>query len=163
MMENRNGFAVEGQVTPASGIAEREAAVETAEALRLDRTKTLGADKAYDTVEFVASLRDQNVTPHVAQNTTRPGGSAIDARTTRHEGYAAILEIRKLIETRIGWLKEIGGMRKAKWRGFARVNWKLLLSLTAFNLLHLRNVLAGIEAVLGARHLPEPPPWGSVS
>jgi transposase len=145
MMENRNGFIVEGQVTPASGSAAggggrdgRGAAWRT--------QKTLGADKAYDTAEFVASLRDQNVTPHVAQNTTRPGGSAIDARTTRHEGYAASLEIRKLIETRIGWGKEIGGLRKVKLRGLARVSWKLLLSLTAFNLLHLRNVLAGIEA-----------------
>jgi hypothetical protein len=90
---------------------------------------------------------------------TRPGGSAIDARTTRHEGYAASLEIRKLIETRIGWVKEIGGLRKVKLRGLAPVNWKLLLSLTAFNLLHLRNVLAGIEAA--ARRLPEPPLWGS--
>ena len=150
MMENRNGFVVEGQVTPASGSAEREAAAEMVEALPGERRKTLGADKAYDTAEFVASLRDQNVTPHVAQNTTRPGGSAIDARTTRHEGYAASLEIRKLIETRIGWGKEIGGLRKAKLRGLVRVNWKLLLSLTAFNLLHLRNVLAGIEAA--ARH-----------
>ena len=149
MMENRNGFAVEGQVTPASGSAEREAAAEMVGALPGERRKTLGADKAYDTAEFVASLRDQNVTPHVAQNTTRPGGSAIDARTTRHGGYAASLEIRKLIETRIGWLKEIGGLRKVKLRGLARVNWKLLLSLTAFNLLHLRNVLAGIEAAAG--------------
>jgi transposase len=150
MMENRNGFIVEGQVTPASGSAEREAAAEMVEALPGERRKTLGADKAYDTAEFVASLRGQNVTPHVAQNTTRPGGSAIDARTTRHEGYTASLEIRKLIETRIGWVKEIGGLRKAKLRGLARLNWKLLLSLTAFNLLHLRNVLAGIEAA--ARH-----------
>ena len=102
MMENRNGFVVEGQVTPASGSSEREAAAEMVEALPGERRKTLGADKAYDTAEFVASLRDRNVTPHVAQNTTRPGGSAIDARTTRHEGYAASLEIRKLIETRIG-------------------------------------------------------------
>jgi IS5 family transposase len=139
-------LCLEGQVTPASGSAEREAAAEMVEALRGERRKTLGADKAYDTAEFVASLRDQNVTPHVAQNTTRPGGSAIDARTTRHEGYAASLEIRKLIETRIGWVKEIGGLRKVKLRGLAQVNWKLLLSLTAFNLLHLRNVLAGIEA-----------------
>jgi IS5 family transposase len=146
MMENRNGFVIEGQVTPASGSAEREAAAEMVEALPGERRKTLGADKAYDTAEFVASLRDQNVTPHVAQNPTRPGGSAIDARTTRHEGYAASLEIRKLIETRIGWGKEIGGLRKVKLRGLARLNWKLLLSLTAFNLLHLRNVLAGIEA-----------------
>ena len=65
-------------------------------------------------------------------------------RATR--GYAANLEIRKLIETRIGWVKEIGGLRKVKLRGLVRVNWKLLLSLTAFNLLHVRNVLAGIEA-----------------
>ena len=79
----------------------------------------------------------------------RSRAEAIDARTTRHEGYAASLEIRKLIETRIGWLKEIGGMRKVKLCGLARVNWKLLLSLTAFNLLHLRNVLAGIEAAAG--------------
>jgi transposase len=150
MMENRNGFVVEGQVTPASGSAEREAATEMVEALPGERRKTLGADKAYDTAEFVASLRDENVTPHVAQNTARAGGSAIDARTTRHEGYTASLEIRKLIETRIGWVKEIGGLRKAKLRGLARLNWKLLLSLTAFNLLHLRNVLAGIEAA--ARH-----------
>jgi IS5 family transposase len=149
MMGNRNGFVVEGQVTPASGSAEREAAAEMVEALPGEHRKTLGADKAYDTAECVARLRDQNVTPHVAQNTARAGGSAIDARTTRHEGYAASLEIRQLIETRIGWVKEIGGLLKMKLRGLARVQWKLLLSLTAYNLLHLRNVLAAIEAAAG--------------
>ncbi len=82
----------------------------------------------------------------MAQNDTNRR-SAIDARTTRHEGYAVSQTIRKLIETRIGWVKDIGGLRKVKLRGQARVNWKFLLGLTAFNLLHLRNVLLSLEAV----------------
>jgi len=128
-------------VTPATGTAEREAAVLLLGAVA--HGGTVGGDKGFDVPSFVAQVRALGVTPHVAQKVK---GSAIDARTTRHEGYAASLEIRKLIETRIGWVKEIGGLRKVKLRGLAQVNWKLLLSLTAFNLLHLRNVLAGTEA-----------------
>jgi hypothetical protein len=78
----------------------------------------------------------------VTQNTARAGGSAIDARTTRHEGYAASLEIRKLIETRIGWMKEIGGLRKVKLRGLARVSWKRNYSLDSHGALPNHGFLA---------------------
>lgn len=145
LMENRHGFIVEGQATRATGTAEREAALAMFEELPGEGRKTLGADKAYDTAGFVAELRAREVTPHVAQNDTNRR-SAIDARTTRHEGYAVSQRIRKLIETRIGWVKDIGGLRQVKLRGLERVNWKFLLGLTAFNLLHLRNVLRAAPA-----------------
>ena len=101
--------------------------------------KTLGADKGY-TTECVRALREIGLTPHIAQNDTHRR-SALDGRTTRHPGHAVSLRIRKLIETRIGWLQEIGLMRKPKYRGGMRVDERLKLAATAFNLLHLANLL----------------------
>src|ERR1700748_1516363 len=88
---------------------------------------TLGADKAYDVAEFVADLRDHNVTPHVAQNTT-DRRSAIDRRTTRHPGYAVSGRVRKRIEEVFGWTKAAAGFRKARHRGLARVGWMFTLT-----------------------------------
>ena len=140
LRENRNGFIVDTTVTPPSGNAEREAAVQLASALPGESRKTLGGDKGYDTEDCVAGLRQLGVTPHVAQNDTRRQ-SAIDTRTTRHPGYTVSLKIRKLIETRIGWMKTIGTMRQTKHRGTRRVEARFRLNATAFNLLHLANLL----------------------
>ncbi len=145
LMENRNGFIVETAVTPPSGNAERAAAVAMIEELPGERRKTLGGDKGYDTADCVAALRQAGVTPHVAQNDTRRA-SAIDTRTTRHRGYRVSLKLRKLIETRIGWMKDIGTMRKTKRRGTVPVDEQFRLNAAAFNLLHLANCLRAAPA-----------------
>jgi transposase len=145
VMEHRSGFIVETTVTPPAGNAEREAAVAMANRLPGAHRKTLGADKAYDTAECVAALREAGITPHVAQNDTHRQ-SAIDQRTTRHPGYGVSLRIRKLIETRIGWIKDIGALRKTKRRGTVRVEEQWRLGATAFNLLHLANCLRAAPA-----------------
>ena len=81
------------------------------------KPKTLGADKGYDTKDFVSSVRSRNITPHVSANTKRKGGSAIDGRTTRHQGYAISQRIRKRVEEIFGWMKTIGGFRKTRYKG----------------------------------------------
>lgn len=145
LMENRNGFIVDTRVTPPSGTAERKVAVSFAADLSGPTRKTLGADKGYDTAGCVAALQGLNVTPHVAENDTNRE-SALDARTTRHPGYPISLRIRKLIETRFGWMKDIGTLRKTKLRGTVRVDAVLGLNATAFNLLHLANLLRAAPA-----------------
>lgn len=144
-MENRHGFIVATTVTPPAGNAEREAAVRLVSALPGESRKTLGGDKGYDTEDCVAGLRELGVTPHVARNDTNRR-SALDGRTTRHPGYAVSLKIRKLIETRIGWMKTIGTMRKTKHRGTRSVDARFRLNAAAFNLLHLANVLRAAPA-----------------
>ena len=143
LMENRNGFIVATAVTPPSGTAERDVAVEFA--LDLPDRATLGADKGYDTAECVDMLRLLKVTPHVAQNDTNRR-SAIDERTTRHPGYEISLRIRKLIETRFGWMKTIGTMRKTKLRGTEAVDDQMRFNAVAFNILHLSNLLRAAPA-----------------
>jgi len=145
VMENRNGFIVATRVTPPAGNAEREAAVHLAAALPGEQRKTLAGDKGFDTEDCVAGLRQLGVTPHVAQNDTNRR-SAIDARTTRHRGYLVSLRIRKLIETRFGWMKDIGTVRKTKRRGTRSVDEQFRLNATAFNLLHLANLLRASPA-----------------
>jgi IS5 family transposase len=98
---------------------------------------TLAGDKGYDTYGFVGSCRALKVTPHVAQNHARPGGSALDARTTRHPGYAVSQWLRKRIEEGFGWMKTIGGLRKTRYRGRARVQWHAYLVAAAYNLLRI--------------------------
>lgn len=145
LMENRNGFIVNTAVTPPAGNAEREAAVHLASELPGDYRKTLGGDKGFDTEDGVTGRREIGVTPHVAQNDTNRR-SAIDARTTRHPGHTVSLRIRKLIETRFGWMKVIGTMRKTKHRGTHRVGEQFRLNATAFNLPHLANLLRASPA-----------------
>jgi transposase len=140
--ENRHGLIVDAVVTEANGTAERSAAVQMLEALPGDRRRTVGADKAYDTRGFVASLRELNVTPHVTQNLTRRGGSAIDARTTGHLGYDLSLKARKLIEEAFGWGKDIGLLRRPKLRGREKMEFAALLTFTGYNLVRMRNLLA---------------------
>ncbi len=141
VMENHSGLVVAASVTPATGTAEREAAVAMVDELGGDERITLGADKAYDTTDFVAEMRRLGVTPHVAQNDTKRR-SAIDGRTTRHPGYAISLRKRKRIEEVFGWMKTVGGMRKTHHRGTARVGWMFTLTAAAYNLVRMPKLLA---------------------
>ncbi|MFM9428839.1 transposase [Variovorax sp. GrIS 2.14] len=141
--DNRHGLVVNVQTTKATGTAKRDAA-----ATMLDEIKvrgqhiTVGADKAYDTRGFVRACRDIDVTPHVAQNVTRIGGSAIDGRTTRHIGYEISQRKRKCIEPCFGWAKTVGPMRQVMARGLDRVNHAFTLTMAAYNLTRLRNLAA---------------------
>lgn len=143
LMENRTGLVVDLCLTQARGTAERETALALATNLRPGAT--LGADKGYDTREFVATLRQLGVTPHVAQNTTHRR-SAIDERTTRHAGYAVSQRARKRVEEIFGWLKTVALFRKTRHRGVRRVGWLFTFAAAAYNLLRIRNVLAELAA-----------------
>ncbi len=138
-MENRHGLAVGGAVTLATGSAEREAALGLLG--RRQRRRTLGADKAYDSADFVRSLRERGVTPHVCQNTTNRR-SAIDGRTTRHVGYAMSQAARRRGERIFGWLKPVALLRKVRHRGRRRVGWMFTLGLAVYDLVRLRTLLA---------------------
>lgn len=142
LMENRHGLLVDACLTAADGHGERNAALHMIET-RAERPKaiTLGADKAYDSRDFVNELRSLNVTPHVAQNTSGRR-SAIDGRTTRHAGYAVSQRIRKRIEEAFGWMKTVGGQRKARFRGRERVGWDFVFTACAYNLIRLPKLLA---------------------
>ena len=142
LTENRNGLIVNTEVFPANGMAERAAAMAMLEKIPGDQRVTVGADKGYDTRDFVAECRHLHVTPHVAQNTKRSGGSAIDARTTRHSGYAVSQKKRKRIEECFGWLKTIALMRKIRHRGIEKVGWVFTFAAAAYNLVRMRNLLA---------------------
>jgi IS5 family transposase len=139
LMENRNGLAVDVRLNRATGTAEREAALD----MLKDQAaaKTVGADKNYDTHGFVAACREQGITPHVAQNTARRGGSAIDARTTRHAGYRVSQVIRKLIETHFGDKKQHRGGRQLKVRGIAKADFVFTLGTAVTNLVRMARLL----------------------
>jgi transposase len=138
LMEHRHGLVVNAQLTQASGTAERE----TALALLGQPKKrvTLAADKAYDTQGFVADLRARRVTPHLAQNDKRRGGSAIDQRTTRHPGYGVSQRKRKRVEEIFGWLKTVALLRKTRHRGLKLVGWIFKFATAAYNLVRIRNL-----------------------
>jgi transposase len=140
LMENRNGLVVDGRLTLATGTAEREAALEMIDGLGGSDRITLGADKGYDTANFVEELRSRGVTPHIAQNTTNRR-SAIDDRTTRHEGYEISQRKRKRVEEIFGWQKVIAGIRKVKVRGLNRVGAVFTYALAAFNLVRMRKLI----------------------
>jgi transposase len=137
LMENRCGLVVSAVVTHATGSGEREAALAMLDVMPGAHPKTLGADKGYDTNGFVAACRGRNVTPHIARNDTRRGGSAIDGRTTRHPGYAVSQVVRKRIEEHFGWGKTIGHIRQTVYRGLRRVDQHFKLTMTASNLLRM--------------------------
>jgi transposase len=141
LMENRNGLIVGAVATRASGHAERLAARHLIEPYA-DRPRpiTLGADKGFDARDFVAELREINVTPHLAQNTSGRR-SAIDGRTTRHPGYVVSQRIRKRIEEAFGWAKTVAGLRKARHRGLPKVDWQFTLAMAAYNLVRLPKLL----------------------
>jgi transposase len=142
LMENRHGLVVGAKLTPATGTAEREAALDMiVRRSPGSRRLTLGADKAYDTASFVADLRDFNVAPHVTRNTTNRA-SAIDCRTTRHAGYGVSQIVRKRIEESFAWTKTIAGLRKTKHRGVARVAFQFTFAMAAYNLIRMPRLLA---------------------
>lgn len=141
LIENRHGLVVQADATEANGKAERQAALAMID--RHDpgseRRLTLGADKGYDTSDFVAGLRQKCVTPHVAQKIK---GSAIDGRTARHAGYTASQRKRKLVEEAFGWGKTIAGLAKVKLRGLPRVRFKFTFAMAAYNLIRMPRLLA---------------------
>ena len=140
LVENRNGLIVNAEVFEANGTAERDAALVMLEQIPSTKPVTVGGDKGYDTVDFVAECRHLRVTPHVAQNDQRRGGSAIDARTTRHAGYAISQQKRKRIEECFGWLKTIALLRKVRHRGIWKVDWVFHFACAAYNLVRMRNL-----------------------
>lgn len=160
LMENRSKLALDTRLTRASGTAEREAAVEMLAELPGNHRKTVGADKGYDSADFVADCREHTVTPHVAQNhyeyTTKTGKrarrmSALDGRTTRHPGYAISQTIRKVIETLFGDGKQHGGtIRQVKLRGCDKVSDVFTLAMLAVNLRRLPKLFAAAAVPIGA-------------
>ena len=141
-MENRSGLVVGAVATKVSGHAERLAALHLIEPLAEGAMAiTLGADKAYDTADFVMECREIGVTPQVAQNTAGRS-SAIDGRTTRHPGYAISQVIRKRIEEAFGWSKTIAGLGKLHHRRLPKVDWQFTFAMAAYNLIRLPRLLA---------------------
>jgi IS5 family transposase len=156
LMENRNGLIVDHELTPASGTGERTAAVDMVTRLPGNHRVTVGADRGYDSTDFIDELRCRNATPHVAQNITNRR-SAIDARTTRHPGYTVSQRILKRIKETFGWGKTVGPLRQAKVRGVARVNHLCLLTYAAYNLVRMRNLVGGRAMTLGPWCARNPP------
>ena len=140
-MDNRHALIVDYQVTQATGTGERDAAKAMASDISGAHERTIGTDTNYDTMGMVDELRRIGVTPHVAQNTARPGGSAIDGRTTRNQGYAQSSHARRGIEKVFGWIKQWGGLHQFKLRGPGKVNAVFGLHVTGYNLIRLDNLL----------------------
>jgi transposase len=139
LMENRNALLVGFQTSAASGTAEREIALQLLdEQLKGNRHITLGADRGYDTRDFVQELRDRNVAPHVAQSEHRR--PATDARTIRHRGYAVSIGARRQIEKILGWVKGVGGLRRTRLRGLEPTDFLAKLAATAYNMLRIANL-----------------------
>jgi transposase len=141
LMENRNGLIADAEVLQATGTAERDAALLMMEAIPGDHAVTVGADKGYDTKNFVEEARNLNATPHVAQKKKH---SAIDGRTTRHAGYAVSQQKRKRVEEIFGWMKTVGGMRKLRHRGLQLVAWMFTFTAAAYNLVRIRNLSSAV-------------------
>lgn len=137
LMENRNGLCVDLQVRSA---LETETEVTKEMLARQGRKRvrpsTLGADKGYHSKDFVAHLRKKKIAPHIAQIEGRntPG---LDARTTRHAGYAISQRKRKRVEEIFGWMKTYGGLRRTLARGLARVQVHAYIVGAAYNLLRM--------------------------
>lgn len=141
LMENRNGLIVDTELAPATGTAERDAGIAMVERLPGSKRISLGADKLYDTKEFVAALRAMEVTLHVAQNTTNRK-SAIDGRTTCHPNYRISQKVRKRVEEIFGWMKTVGTLRKPRYVGTEKVAWHFAFTAAAYNLVRMRNLLS---------------------
>ena len=137
--DNRHGLVMDVCVTLATGTAERDAAVAMISQKPAGKRVTLGADRAYDTQRFIEQMRGIQVTPHVAQNETNRR-SAIDGRTTRHEGYAVSQRKRKRVEEVFGWIKTVALQRKTRLRGPDRVGWMFTFAAAAYNLIRIRNL-----------------------
>jgi transposase len=143
LVENRNGLIADAMVTTADGTAERDAALLMLSERQKHRSRriTVGADKAYDSEDFVRTVRELNVTPHVTKN-DNGRASNLDRRTTRHAGYAISLSRRWLVEKGFGWLKQTGPIRQVKLRGLPKVDWLFVFSCAAHNLLRLPRLMA---------------------
>ena len=143
LVENRNGLIAAAMVTQADGYAEREAALLMLQDKQKERSRriTVGADKAYDTKDFIAATRELNVTAHVTKN-EKGRRSNLDRRTTRHPGYAISLSRRWLVEKGFGWLKQTGPIRQVKLRGLHKVDWLFVFSCAAHNLMRLPRLIA---------------------
>lgn len=141
LLDNRHGLAADATLTKATGTAEREAALEMLDQVPRRQRSTVGADKNFDTQDFVDALREADVTPHVAQNTSGNRSSNIDQRTTRHIGYEISLSKRKLTEQVFGWIKEVAALRKTRHRGEDRVGWMFKFAVAGYNLVRMRNLL----------------------
>jgi IS5 family transposase len=137
LMENRNGIMLDLRVGQASGRAECEQGLAMLQAVHEAHRVTVAGDKGYDTAAFVASCRALNVTPHVAQNERRAGGSARDLRTTNRPGYAVSQRVRKRVEEIFGWIKTVGNFRRTRYRGVARTTFAAYLVGAAYNLLRI--------------------------
>jgi len=145
LLENRHGLIVQAMATEADGWAERDAGMVMLRAQTKgtpSKRRTVGADKNYDTADFVMVSRAMHVTPHVSQNLKRPGGSALDARTTRHEGYTQSQACRPRVERPFAWMKTIAWIRKVKLRGLPNVEWLFVFASAAFNLRRLTTLMA---------------------
>ena len=141
LTDNRHGLVVNVQASASDGTAERDVAAQMLSGVsKAGKRITVGADKAYDTRGFVKACREINVTPHVAQNTNRIGGSAIDGRTTVHAGYAVSQRKRKCIEQCFGWGKVIGPIRQVMVQGLDKVDQVLTLTMAAYNLTRMRTL-----------------------
>ncbi len=149
LMEHRSGLVIGAMVTHADGFGERAAALKMLDAVPGKHPRTVAADKAYDTRDFVDACRKRGVTPHVASHRTRWGGSAIDGRTTRHAGYALSQVIRKRIEEHFGWGKTIGRIRQTVYRGIRRVDQQFKLTMTASNIVRLARMLSAAPQGMG--------------
>ena len=134
LMENRNGLVADVRLSEANGRAEREVAIEMIRDADLGPGSTVGADKGYDTADFVQGLRDLGCTPHIA---TKARYSNIDGRTTRHAGYAISQRVRKRVEEIFGWSKTVGGFRKTRYKGRRRNQLAAYLVGAAYNLLRI--------------------------
>jgi len=142
LMDNRTGLVVDVTVTRATGIAERDTALDMIEKVPGSRRITVGADKGYDTRDFVTACREMNVTPHVA----RRRWSIVDKRTTRHAGYQFSQRVRKRIEEIFGWVKTVGGGRKLRYKGVERNQLWAELTAAAYNLVRMAK-LAPVRAI----------------
>ena len=149
LMENRHGLIVNAVLTQAYGQAEPDAALWMASQIAGRGRVTLAADKALDQRAVVAELRRLQITPHVAQNEKRAGGSALDARTTRHEGYGISQRRRKRVEEIFGWMKTVGLLDKLRHRGVELANWVFLFTAAAYNLVRVRNLALAVPAAVG--------------
>ena len=147
LMENRNGIAVAGDVTQATGTAERETALDLIDLHRSGEGRmTLGGDKGFDVEGFVQALRQRKVTPHIAidghlTKTGKRRKTAIDGRTTRHAGYTISQRCRKRIEEVFGWIKTTGGIAQVKVRGLAKVQAVFIFAIVAYNLVRIPKLL----------------------
>lgn len=138
LMENRNGLLVDFRITAASGTAERDAAINMLnESLPSGNRITLGADRGYDSRDFVKKCREHDVTPHVAQNANAHRSSAIDGRTTRHSGYAVSISVRRRIESIFGWLKTTAGLKRTRFRGRVKTELFGFFAAAAYNLVRI--------------------------